>query len=185
MNETITYHYFVAEGLEATGAKAGGLAGMETYRKQMKDLMAKYGADCLWGGRRSAPGGIGFLWTEKTPPPMKENFLKPHIERSGDNRYAVYYPDQRYKGGKTIKKDLASVGGFNFSDYVVKCLGVDRSVFGILDGRQVMASSTAGLYGETLIIQIPVGGDHGEFECPEFLRKIKKSEFIAITEEQD
>lgn len=116
---------------------------------------------------------------------MKENFLKPEIEYGTDKvKYACYKPDQRYKAGKAIKAELKAVGAFSYSDFISKVTGVDRMVFGTMGGRQVMCSTSGGRYKDTLVFRIPVGGDHSkDFTAPNGFREIKKSEFIAITEE--
>jgi hypothetical protein len=187
--DTIKYHYFVAEGEEVDVAVAAGKAGIEEHQQRISACLEKYGADALWGGSSSAPGKIGYKISEDERPPMKENFLKPEIERWDGVRYAVYNPDKRYKAGKEIKKDLVSVGYFRFSRFVLDQLGVRCECFGQYEGRQVLAHAVCGLYGETLVLQIPFGGDRfgkereTEWEIPSFLREIKKSEFIAITEE--
>lgn len=185
-DDTITYRYFVAEGPAATAAMEAASELLEAQRARIRDCLQKYGADCLWGGRGSAPIGIGFKCAE-IKPSMKENFLKPTIKRPDGERFAVYKPDQRYKAGKAIKQDLLKVGAFSYSGEIVKRLGVNREAFGVLNGQHVLAHTGAGLYGSTLVIRIPDGGhltrEQGQFVPPSFLREIKKSEFIAITEE--
>ena len=187
--EEITYKYFVAEGETIAPVMESVKAENSAHQERISALLKKYEADCLWGGRRDAPFAIGFLWERpegdyRAKPPMRENFLKPEIERSGDVSYACYKPDQRYKAGKAIKAELKAVGGFSYSDAISKALKVDRMVFGVMDGRQVMCSTSGGRYKDSLVFRIPVGGDHGkEFVAPEVFREIKKSEFIAITEE--
>lgn len=188
--EEITYKYFIAEGETVAPVIAAAKSEGTAHQERISALLKKYEADCLWGGRREAPFAIGFLWEKpegdyRAKPPMRENFLKPEVERSGEVMYACYKPDPRYKAGKAIKAELKAVGGFSFSDTISKALNVSRMVFGILDGRQVMCQTSAGQYGDRLVFRIPTGGDHGEFSAPECFRKIKKSEFIAITEENE
>jgi hypothetical protein len=187
--EEITYKYFVAEGEAVALVMETTKSESSAHQERISALLKKYEADCLWGGSRSAAFAIGFLWTRpeddwRAKPPMRENFLKPEVERSGDVMYACYKPDQRYKAGKAIKAELKAVGAFSYSDFISKVTGVDRMVFGTLDGRQVMCSTFGGRYKDTLVFRIPVGGDHDkEFTPPNGFREIKKSEFIAITEE--
>lgn len=189
MTEEIRYKYFVAEGEAIAPVLALAETASAEHQERISALLKKHEADCLWGGRRSAPHAIGFIWERpdgdyRSKPPMKENFLKPETESSGDTLYALYKPDQRYKAGKAIKAELKAVGGFSYSEFVAKATGADRMVFGILDGRQVMCQTSAGRYKDMLVFRIPTGGDHGEdFTPPEGFREIKKSEFIAITEE--
>lgn len=187
----IAFKYFVVEGEPAESVIAAAKAESSAHQERISTLLKKYEADCLWGGRREAPFAIGFLWQRpeedyRAKPPMRENFLKPEVERSGDVTYACYKPDQRYKAGKAIKAELQAVGGFSFSDTISKALKVNRMVFGVLDGRQVMCQTAAGQYGDKLVLRIPTGGDHKDtFIAPDGFREIKKSEFVAITEESE
>jgi len=187
--DQITFKYFVAEGELFASVMEAAKAESAAHQARISVLLKKYEADCLWGGSRYAPHAIGWIWERpegdfRAKPPMRENFLKPDVERSGEVRYACYKPDQRYKGGKAIKVELKEVGSFSYSEYVAKATGVDRMVFGNLDGRQVMCQTSAGRYKDMLVFRIPVGGDHGkDFIPPEGFREIKKSEFVAITEE--
>ena len=187
MDNQIIYRYFVAEGEIAESIKAEVKAEKEAHFARLSDLIKKYGADCAWGGSRTHLSAIGYTHKEGAKPGMKEGFLRPKIERSNGEEYAVYYPDKRYKMGKEIVKDLHSVGTFNFSDSVTKKLGCYCDCFGTLDGRMVRAMSAAGQYADRLVIRIPTGGDTRprDFEIPPGLREIKKSEFIAITEENE
>lgn len=187
--ELITYKYFIAEGESIAHTIAFIKTKQAAHQDRISDLLEKHGADCLWGGRRESPFAIGWIWKRpegeyRAKPPMRENFLKPEVERSGDVTYACYRPDQRYKAGKQIKAELKAVGGFSFSDAICEAMGVDRNVFGVLDGRQVVCRSSAGACGNKLVFRIPVGGAGNiPFESPDGFREIKKSEFIAITEE--
>lgn len=189
--EEITYKYFVAEGEAVAPAMADAAAESSAHQDRISALLQKYEADCLWGGSRSAPNAIGFTWEPpednwRAKPPMRENFLKPAVERSEGKLYACYKPDQRYKAGKAIKSELKAVGSFRYSDFIAKATGADRMVFGVLDGRQVLCHTSAGRYKDSLVFRIPTGGDHGkDFVPPAGFREIKKSEFIAITEESE
>lgn len=187
----ITFKYFVAEGETVASVIAAANAESAAHQERISALLKKYEADCLWGGRREAPIAIGFVWEQpeddwRAKPPMRENFLKPEIEHSDGKTYACYKPDQRYKAGKAIKAELKAVGCFSFSDTISKALNVDRMVFGVLDGRQVMCRTAAGQYGDKLVFRIPTGGGDGDtFTAPDGFREIKKSEFVALTEEDE
>lgn len=185
MNEEIKYRYFIAEGAKVESILAAGQILKTEAVERNSTCIQKYGADCTWGGAHESPRAVGFAHNGNDKPVMREGFLKPKVERCGDGKYAVYYPDKRYKSGKAIKQDLDAVGRYHFGDYITGKLGVDISVFGISNGRMVRATTWAGLYGETLVLRIPTGGDTRprDFVVPPTLREIKKSEFIAITEE--
>ena len=187
--EEITYKYFVAEGEAIAPVMEAAKAESAAHQERISVLLKKYDADCLWGGRKSSPHAIGYIWERpegdyRAKPAMRENFLKPEVERSGDVSYACYKPDQRYKAGKAIKAELKAIGAFSYSDYISKATGADRMVFGVLEGRNVMCQTSGGRYKDTLVFRVPTGGDHGkEFVPPAGFREIKKSEFISIPEE--
>ncbi len=185
MGEMIIYRYFVAEGEEAEAVKKEAAEEKKEFFARVNKLLEKYAADCAWGGAKSSPAAIGFLHKNGDKPEMKDGFLRPKIERSDRENYAVYYPDRRYKVGKAILEDLKAVGCFNFSDFVTKKLGCYCDCFGILNGQMVRAVAAAGLYGDVVVVSIPTQGDNlkKDITVPPSLREIKKSEFIAITEE--
>lgn len=183
-NEEIKIKYFLGTGEEALAIILDAKKVQIQHFDKVNALTTKFGADAAWGGR-SEITALAFKHEAQTKPEMKEGFLRPKIDTSDGQRYAVYAPDKRYKAGKDIAKELKDVGAFNFSAYLIEKLGVECRVFGQMDGRQVMVSSSAGHYGDRLVVRYPHGGDSRpkEVVMPPFMREIKKSEFIAISEE--
>jgi len=183
LNEEIKYKYFLGENDESLAILREAKEERAHHFDKVNALVAKHGFDCAWGGRSEITAFAAKI--EDTKAEMKEGFLKPKIKRSEGQRYAVYSPDKRYKAGKDIAKEMKGVGAFNFSDFIIEKLGVAALVFGQMDGRQVMCSTSAGNYGNKLVVRLPTGGDshRREITIPSFLREIKKSEFIAISEE--
>ncbi|WP_321162051.1 DUF5420 family protein [Escherichia coli] len=76
----------------------------------------------------------------------------------------------------------------SFSTWMVNKLDCYFEVFGVSNGRTVMACSSAGFYGDkgAVVVRIPVGESDNAFSPEKLhpsLMAIKHSEFIAITEE--
>ncbi|MDY0164630.1 DUF5420 family protein [Desulfobotulus sp.] len=188
MNE-IKYKYYVAEGESIAHVIAEAQDQLSQYRARVGSFLKKYEADGLWGYSGRAPFAIGWHWQRpegdrKATPPMREYFLKPSLERNGDITYAYYKPDKRCRAGRAIVEELQAVGGFNFSNYICTKLKVHKEVFGLLNGRSVVSHTVAGLYGDRLAFKIPTTDHHDDsFTAPDGFLEIKKSEFIAITEE--
>jgi hypothetical protein len=183
-NEEIKIKYFLGEGNESIAIILGAKKEQTLHFEKVNALVSKYGADAAWGGRAEL-SALAFNHDPSVTPGMKEGFLRPKIHTSDGQRYAVYYPDKRYKEGKSLARELKGVGSFNFSDCIVEKLGLTCSVFGQLDGRSVRCSTSAGCYGERIVVRLPSGGDSRpqEIAMPPFLREIKRSEFVAISEE--
>ncbi len=177
MDKEIIYKYFVAEGKKIVPVLETAKKESLAHQQRFGVLLKKYGADCTWGGRLSGAVALGYIWTPPeysymVKPDMRENFLKPTVERQGDVCYACYKPDQRRKAGKVIKTELESLGVFNYSEYLSKATGVDRLVFGLIDGELRMCRTTCGIYKDMLVFRIPVGGDYGnDFTPPEGLNR--------------
>lgn len=181
MNQEIVKKYFVGDGVDAVLILTEAKEERAKHFEKVNSLVAKYGADSAWG--RNSVTSLAFKCDGK--PEWKDGFLKPKMERSEGVSYAIYSPDKRCKAGKTIIVDFEQVGSFNFSDFIVKKLGMSCSVFGTENGRMVRSTTQAGNYFDTMVVVFPCGGDSrpSDISIPPFLREIKKSEFIAITEE--
>lgn len=184
MNREIIIRYFVGCGDEATGILVKAKTARDAHFARVNNVVEKHGARCAWGGRSSI-SAIAYEIDDGEKAGIKDFFLKPKIAYSDGKRYAVYTPDKRYREGKAIFKEFKDIGQFNYSDFIMAELGMDCSVFGVLEGRMVRCVSSAGNYGEKLVVRLPCGGDSRpkEIVVPGFLVELKKSEFIAIIEE--
>ncbi|WP_079907646.1 DUF5420 family protein [Salmonella enterica] len=102
-------------------------------------------------------------------------------------------PDRRYSEGKRLAARLKEVNEklrdlSTFSDWVVRLLGCYAEANGVRRRQHYFTWSGAGFYPEkkALVVRIPVG-ENGEKPLPVDMSKalieIKRSEFIAITEE--
>ncbi|ECT4008778.1 hypothetical protein H9080_002511 [Salmonella enterica] len=102
-------------------------------------------------------------------------------------------PDHRYSEGKQLAARLEGVNEKLqelplFSDWVIRKLGCYADASYVNRGQYLTTWSGAGFYPEkkALVVRIPVG-ERGEKALPadmsKALTEIKRSEFIAITEE--
>lgn len=114
-------------------------------------------------------------------------------DRDGDTYYAVYSPNKRFKEGKELASDLVEFSTMlrnspAFSDFVVKKLNCHRLLAGDHTGSRsgvALYGSTAGVSKGQLALAIPSmeSEDESFQHLPATLREIKKSDFVALTEE--
>ncbi|HAI2233147.1 Uncharacterised protein [Escherichia coli] len=118
--------------------------------------------------------------------------LSDKFDEDGRTLFSVT-PDRRFREGKKLNKALNILNEKlkqlpAFSTWMVNKLDCYFEVFGISNGRTVMACSSAGFYGDkgAVVVRIPVGESDNAFSPEKLhpsLMAIKHSEFIAITEE--
>jgi hypothetical protein len=157
------------------------------YRDAMKGLKAKYGNENVWVSRSSFGETVkGLLFGER--PEDKKGWKIMRIPTDDGPRHLVE-PDRRYKVGKELAEDMRQVNklaGENaaFSTWFISRNKLD---FSKLSGR-AMHVSAAGFLENKVIVTIPapdsgLSGDEQYPDIPAWLHEIKKSEFIALTEE--
>lgn len=188
---TVTIRYFVAEGDRAEQLRLEAIAEAKKFNDHMQSIRDEFGAAGLWGREVCAP--FALLYEGEGADQQKPGFLRPEKTwRDGNVETWIHKPDRRLKVGKAAAEKLASVKAFRFSDYICKALKVENMVPGVHDGGRTgwaLYTSVAGMYNDRIVVKIPVGnnmcgGGRSDPDIPDCLREIKKSEFIAITEEQ-
>ena len=183
MND-VQFRYFVAEGERAHRLMAEGLEAKQAWVDRRKALAAENGAHSLIWRRHSVPYGLVFKGGEHAQ--RKPGFRQPEIHREGDAKYHVHRPSLTSKAGKTLSQKLHLVGPEpNFSDAAAQEFGVDRMVAGSHpNSRTGMAVyfAVAGVIKDQLCIKVPVN-DSEPLDAPPEFRELKKSEWIALTEE--
>jgi hypothetical protein len=138
-------------------------------------LARKFGAKSLaiwppgsFGGRSVA----GFVFDgEGDHPGFRQ-------KRSGGEAY--YVPHRGTKIGRQAAREADALRLFTASTHIVGALSAERHA---LVGNK-MCWSAAGIYGRQIVLVVPAHGDCEPYQPPPMLREIKRSEFIAITEEQ-
>ena len=184
----VTHRYFVAEGARAAQVAAEGLDKANATRAKRSQFLDEHMAAALWGRRYGIPIGIAFhpFKGDKLP-----GFLAPKIERHDGTPFWIYKPDRRTTIGKNLLTQMAVLAEFNFSDFACAKFGVAHSIIGSSarsNSGLAMYHSVAGYISDRLVFKIPFGGDQDgglkiNVDIPADFREIKKSEFIAITEE--
>lgn len=178
--------YFIADNERAQQIAKDGLALVNEASRNRSAYLAEVGVDGLWERRHQAPFGIVVYQEEGAQRP---GYLKPEQQTEDGKRFWIHRPDKRTTIGKAALKALAKLSTFDFSDYACKAFGVSYSVIGWhRESRSGMAmySSAAGFMKGVMVFCIPFGDDgnhHSPPVIPEDLREIKKSEYIALTEE--
>ena len=159
----------------------------DDLRKPRQDacnaLAAKYGADgvLITDGSQLFPSRIMGLMFEVRP--ENQDGLKfEMVEVRGHTKWKAS-PDRRYKAGKALAADIRAAekvaGAETFSRWAVEETGMANE--GHTDGK--IHLSVAGMAKGCLVVSVP-SPEGGSFpEIDPRLTEIKKSEFIALTEE--
>lgn len=182
---TVTIRHFVARGPKAETVKAAAKAlSAENHAKRV-EFLDEVNAFAFLEYLDCAPHKLVF---ETADPAPRAGFLAPEKHVEDGRVFHAYKPDLRTKVGKAIRDRLHEMKRFSFSDYVLREFGVIHSTIGPHEGSRsgcAMYSSVAGMYDDTLIINIPFGGQGNDrdLEVPADLIELKHSQFIAITEE--
>jgi hypothetical protein len=181
--------YFVEDGEPASALRQEASERLRDCRGRVAALAREYGADgCM---ERNSLGdhslhGFGFVVESGSAPVEREGLKFKGRERhdAEDLEWHCYVPDRRRAAGKKIAKRLAEFETFNFSGWVTGELGLRRTMGMETERGFSIVTSSAGIAKGKLILRIPVGKDD-PVDCPPGFRQIKKSEFIALTEEAD
>lgn len=177
--------YFVAEGAEADQLRSDVLGKINAQRERQNELAAKYGADQVFQWNDGRVAGLVFAGGEDAPAVPEGLALDQRQANPNGGFWYLFKPAKRGKAGKAIAADLATIKGFRGSDEIVQHFKAYRGqVVGSAASRTGMAYavSVAGIIKDTIVLSVPdVEGE--PFDPPACLREIKKSEYIAITEE--
>ena len=179
----VKIRYFIGEGELADKVISEGVQLANQVNAKRRAFMDEISAYGLWERRNSTPSGIIFEGDGEKKPGYRS---PSKIDHNGKTCW-IYKPNRSTKIGKSILNRLPFLAIFNFSDFACDKFGVRKTVIGAAsNSRTAMAMyfSVAGYVNNHLVFKIPFGGDSTDaFVIPSTLREIKKSEFIAITEE--
>ncbi|HJW25153.1 MAG TPA: DUF5420 family protein [Rhodocyclaceae bacterium] len=184
----VTMRYFVAEGEKAERVIEEGLKKVNAVRKVRADFMNKHGASGTWEYRHGNPYGLCFD-SDKCDGATKPGFLKPEKHTQEGVTYYAYKFDKRTNIGKELIKEAAGLATFDFSTFAVCEYGIYRSLIGAHKNSRTgmaMYQSAAGISKGKLVFSIPEGGEERKEDLPPIpseFRELKKSEFIALTQE--
>ena len=175
--------YFVMSEEKSTEFLARYQEAQEPGKKATKEFLAEFGADNTWVcNGMSGEHVIGLVYNEK--PDCK--WLKVEGQRHNDKAIWVAYPNRRYLEGKHLDKQIGllnSKRGYasDYSTWAVKELGMQSERM----ADRYLSISVAGYVKKRVVLSVPVPNCR-EQQFPSIhpdLTEIKKSEFIALTEE--
>lgn len=173
--------YYVIEGPEVEELCARIKEGRDRFAERAEAVMEKYQADSLLVRRSTTIVGLGF----KTPghkPGLK-------IDVYDSNGYYRAYPDRRTKIGKQLIKDMAAASAKQHPSDIILAHYKAARWAPTSDPRSRTGMSMAVSVGHMLTcgkrvtLDVPVV-ENEPFDPPAGAREIKKSEYIALTEEQ-
>lgn len=156
------------------------------FNDALKALVDEHGANDCWVSRSSFSGDrvIGLVYNTE---PNEAKWLKVEKQRHEGKHLYVVTPNRRYKEGKHLARQLEEVNSMrgrtsNFS--VWACQDLEMQCERITD--RCMHHSVAGFVKGQVVVSVPVPyeGDEDKFPAVHAdLVEVKKSEFIALTEE--
>lgn len=187
MSKEPSYRYFVGNGEKAVALAKEAVDRMQRHQKACQDLRKAYGATHAVQ-QYNGIAGIAVEVAEQTRPNHIEGFKfkDRHVSEKPGTELHGYAPDKRTATGRKFAAEAGAIGRFDASGWLIAQLGAARYVVGYSSGSKTgaaMYQSSAGtLNGDVLVLKVPVDPED-PFEPPTFLREVKKSEWIAITEE--
>lgn len=151
---------------------------------QLADMIRnEYGADALF---ESYPGKISGFCLNGHGNPEKRGFTKVDRIFSGQ-KFTVYTPNRRFREGKRFSQLCRKHAKLveespDFNVFAAKKLKMERMLVGLRRGQNCLFRDSIGYVKECVVGSIPYDEKHplpDNFE----LIQIKKSEYIALTEE--
>lgn len=155
-----------------------------------EEIKKEYGADGIFcSGDRI----IAFGFKLKSPSaaiPGKRGFTSTRFREKSET-FAVYRPNLRFKEGKEFDKKARHRNQLaeeipQFSEFIVKKFGLPRFIVGRHEGSKTgtaLFHSVAGVAKGILVVVIPFSADNPLPDVPQEFERIKKSEYVALTEE--
>ncbi len=168
--------YFIAEGPDALLVKDKVLAAQKLHQALHREVMNKYKCFALFTSNSQNIVGLAYKRGHVAPVGCKL-FQTAHHE---GERLDVYKPLLNRKAGKLIDKDFKLAGGFSGSDLIIQAFGCNNMVASI--ESHALWVAVAGIVKDTIVVNIPED-DNTPAKVHACFREIKKSEFIAFTEE--
>lgn len=175
--------YFAAQGPDATDLIQLMLKHQDEHAVRMRAFVERHGGDLVM--HNSSNGYPSGLLVEAGKPVPQGFRFKEQYGHQGKS-YQLCVPPGNTVAGRAVKKEMAEVGGFSPSDLICDHYKVGN--FQLISGRAMwMPVGWAHVKKDIVTLSVPQGGDRDNLlydpsPFPE-LREIKKSEYIAITEE--
>lgn len=119
---------------------------------------------------------VSLLYKEGAVVPVGLNYKG--VRRVDGVPHMEYAPKRNIKAGKVIAAELDKVPTLNVSDTILKHYGCEE----MIPDNTSLAVATAGIIKGQIVVQHPELLD-APWTPPEGFREIKKSEYVALTEE--
>lgn len=111
---------------------------------------------------------------------VPDGFKVDHNQLHNGVTYQVCFPRGNTKAGREATKKIRALGGFNVSEKIVRHYGVEAML--IEGGHSHHSVGWLDVEKQVTTLSVPVDPDR-PIQVPPGFREIKKSEYIAITEE--
>lgn len=172
--------YFVADDAEAVQLIEDIKRLNNEHRERLIAFLKQYNTEhCIQ--RRGQPTAILVVMDEARDRPEPPEGFKYTGKHYHDNRvFAEFTPVGNTKVGRAIKKQMEAVGGFSANDIILKHYAAETMVYA--GNSMWCATGWPHLQKNVIVVQVPEDDEQLYTPHPSF-REIKKSEYVAITEE--
>lgn len=187
----ITERYFLGNAAIAKTLMTQWEATQIKAQQLIKALIEEFAADGLY---REGAKIVGLSYNS-APNELKvaPEGLAASSFFDDERHVTVHKPKRQFKTGKALQVKLDAINDEmqqnpSFSKFVIKALALNHEVMGASKahpGRTMITRSSAGVAKEQLVVLVPDGGESETTfpTIPSTLKEIKRSEFIALTEE--
>lgn len=178
------YRYFIATSEDWARKATLALSELQKSRAARHAFRTAHGADALYM-RGQFLCGLGWIADEK-----RKGWLPADLIPNGGDNYIAHKPDKRTKIGKQAATAIAAFNRSrqSFSTLLLKELPREFDVSAFED--RYIYQSVAGYCKKQLVFKIPIPSapaqpsqDVEALPVPTGLKEIKKSEFVALTED--
>ena len=167
--------FFLADDAEAKALNEEIFQEHEKHRQRINAFFAAYGAT-IGMQRRGFPTRVLISEDSEIPDGMKKDGRHFYEGKT----YVNCVPVGNTKIGRAIKAEMKAVGGFDASEMILKHYGAGAMI--LSGGRSHHAVGYTRSPGAPITIDAPENDEY-PYATPSSFRKIKRSEYIAITEE--
>lgn len=183
MTQQNARRYFVADDADAEQLKEMILSKINAQRGQHRALAAKYEADEVVKYDDGRVVGLAFKSADGEPA-QRDGLTFRSSQPDDGFTWHTYKPNRRTKIGKQLQADMSAIKAYSGSDTIVRHYGAYRHAVVPHAGStgMAMAVSVGGIVKGKVVLSVPVS-ENEPFDPPTSLREIKKSEWIALTEE--
>ena len=178
------FRYFVEVNSTLSQLRKELIEEEEKELGDRSDFATRYGGKLCFG-TGSRVSGIAVNIQDRKPEGFK--LLYSEMKSEEGKLYRVYVPDRRTKLGRQAHAEMLKLRKTAFSDKVIRRLNLGSNFFDVIERYIKHYTSSAFLVGkgekEYLAARVPLCEASKELKCPEGMIEIKKSSWVALTEE--